>query len=574
MATWRWVVAVGLLAFGACSSPQGATCTAATCAGCCDSTGTCRPGNETLACGSPGSQCQACGAGLGCVGGFCAAAGGAGGGGGNPAGGGDGGGAAMDGGADDGGADDGGATVDAGTFDGVTGHIVRFGLLDDGGLQRTPIDPSGFALGAWVDEGDGGATFFPAVAGVDGAFSIPDVPQGRYILQAGTEYLVTASRAVNLDWQTRGRSGAAPATISPTWLNVSVSDLSPWTQYSNLSLFSWNANAILDGFDRYGTGAPGVGATTASVVLDYSLYSRSLGTPMIQASKGDQAWLLQSDYVLQGTAGTRQFVSGLLVQDLEQANGQSTNLTGAMTALRQDALTWDYRAADFATVAAQLNPPGATYAPYVDVQLSATLGPPGFTSDVGLPLVEFYAYTPDTPSASISFGNPYPVSWDAIASVSYQVVVERSLGTASPRFVPAELRTIMSRAALTSAPVRPVLGPVRQPLVNGLDLLVDRSGIGLRPTLSWQAPSLGTPSRYELLIERLAVQNGQTRAVQQIVVDTPDTSVTLPPGLLLAGQSYLVRVAAYSTSSQVDPNFFETALPFSSAMLVSGVLTP
>jgi hypothetical protein len=129
-------------------------------------------------------------------------------------------------------------------------------------------------------------------------------------------------------------------------------------------------------------------------------------------------------------------------------------------------------------------------------------------------------------------------------------------------------------STFTSTPIQPVLGPPVSARINGQDLLVDRAGVGLTPTLSWGAPTLGTPQRYRLSIDRIANVNGTTRAQARFTVDTAQTSVTLPAGILTAGQSYVVQLNAYSTGSALDPAFGVFALPYHSAGVVSGVLTP
>jgi len=69
------LLAGGLVVLGAvvvgCSPPP-ASCTAATCSGCCDSSGTCQQGDTDLACGASALACQACGAGFSCQSKICA----------------------------------------------------------------------------------------------------------------------------------------------------------------------------------------------------------------------------------------------------------------------------------------------------------------------------------------------------------------------------------------------------------------------------------------------------------------------------------------------------------------------
>ncbi len=95
------LVVLGVVVVG-CSPPP-AGCTAASCAGCCDASGSCQGGDTDLACGASALSCQACGAGFGCQSKICvrSSAGGGGGstgGGGGTTGGGTGGGSVTGGG--------------------------------------------------------------------------------------------------------------------------------------------------------------------------------------------------------------------------------------------------------------------------------------------------------------------------------------------------------------------------------------------------------------------------------------------------------------------------------------------
>ena len=64
-----WLVLFGLLLAGCGSTMQ--RCSALTCTGCCDTTGMCRTGSESSACGSGGNTCTACSAGGFCSFGMC-----------------------------------------------------------------------------------------------------------------------------------------------------------------------------------------------------------------------------------------------------------------------------------------------------------------------------------------------------------------------------------------------------------------------------------------------------------------------------------------------------------------------
>lgn len=563
----------GVVPGSACSAPA-PQCSASTCAGCCDVAGVCQPGGESSACGGRGGLCAACGAGQVCLSNACQSTGlggGAGGGGGGvDSGVGGGGGGTPDAGPGDGGVD---AGADAGVPSTLTGHCFRRGLLQDGGIDVRPWNLGALTIGAWVTA-DGGTVFRPGSGTAAGTFSVPDVPPGRYMLQFGTYFIVADSRVLNFDFEAYGRSDAVRATVDPTPLAVALANLDPWQSDSELTLYSPNAGAKLEGFQRYASSQPTLGVDGYTATLNYYLYSWNLGTPLVQASRGDTAWLVQHRTDTLSNNVVFSISRSLDVLALEMADGQSAAISGAMTTPAPDSLTWDYRAAEFADAGTQLNAPASGEPPSLTLRMRASPRPATQTHHAFASLVELYVAEPDVPLATIAFSNPYPSGWDSVAELTYDVWVARQLGTSMPGWYAAGLSSRLSRAAFTSQPVRPGLGPVVQAKVNGGDLLLDQSGIGLTPTFTWQPPAFGTPTRYALNIDRLTVQGGATRVAQSYYVDTPETRVTLPPGILIAGQPYVVRLLVYSTSSQVDPNFYDQALPWHGATIISGILRP
>jgi hypothetical protein len=75
--------------------------------------------------------------------------------------------------------------------------------------------------------------------------------------------------------------------------------------------------------------------------------------------------------------------------------------------------------------------------------------------------------------------------------------------------------------------------------------------VGLMPTLSWSAPSLGVPDRYVVTIRGGPDPRG-------VLLVTARTEVVLPPGVLRDGTTYFARVTALqgaSNASAVVGNF-------------------
>lgn len=599
-----------------------AKCSPSNCSGCCDTAGKCQTGTGAEACGLPGNVCQACLIGQVCSSGLCTTTG-IGGGSGGGTGGGTGGGGATDGGGAGGGAGGGdpdggtgggmgggtgggagggagggtgggvtgggsgggvtgggagGGAVGGGTGGGapgpndISGSGTRTFLLADGGTTTNTPNLSTSTIGAWITE-DGGLVYRAGSGQTNGTFVVPNVPQGQYMLRLNGSYYVTSTRTFNLDYDVVGRPNAVPATIDPTDVTFSVTGLNAWGENDYLSFTSFNAGqSDLVGFEQYGTNIPTVGVTGYIGTINYFLYSNAFGSPMIDSAQGDVAYLVQHAYAVDAGVGVGTAVRVLEVTSLSMADGQARTVAGNAVAPPTTSFSYDYRASDYQAAAVQLN---AGAQRLFVAGLYQTPFPRQTTNDAFADVLSWYAYEPNAPPTTLVTGLPFGASWTTVAYVGYRVPQPRFLpGTTTPQSYSSQFVSFLSLQALTTQPVQPVLGPAVTPRINNADLLVDQSGVGLTPTVTWGAPTLGTAQRYRLSIDRLAISQGATRIAAQFMIDTATTSVTLPPGLLTAGQTYVMTLMAYSTSGVVDPALFTWRTPYHSASVVSGLIRP
>ncbi|MDP3154444.1 MAG: hypothetical protein Q8N23_17335 [Archangium sp.] len=567
-----------------------AKCSPSNCAGCCDSTGKCQGGTAAEACGNPGNVCQACFIGQACTAGVCSTSsvgGGSGTGGGATTGGGSGGGATgggsgggVTGGGSGGGVTGGGSgggVTGGGTGGGtvgpndVTASGTRTFLLADGGTITDLPNLSTSTVGAWITD-DGGLVYRAGSGQTNGTFVVPNVPQGPYLLRLNNTFYATSSRALVLDYDLVGRPDSAPASIDPTNLTFSVTGLNTWGTNDYLSFISFNAGqSELVGFERYGTNVPTAGVTSYIGTLNYFLYSNAFGSQMIDSAQGDTAFLTQHSYVVDGGTGSASVTRVMEVTSLSMADGQSRTVAGNMVVPPQTSFTYDYRGADYSAAAAQLNP--GTYRLFL-ASLYQTPFPRQNTGDAFAEALNWYAYEPEVPSTTMNTALPYGATWSTVAYVAYRVPLQRTLPGSTAQAYSSQFISLFSLQTFTSAPVQPVLGPPVTARLNNADFMLDQVGVGLTPTVTWGAPTLGTAQRYRLVVDRLTVSNGATRTAATFTIDTPNTTFTFPPGLLVAGQTYVMSLTAYSTGGVVDPNLFTWRLPYHAGNVVSGLIRP
>ena len=570
-------------------------CAPSNCTGCCDSTGKCQAGTAQDACGQPGNSCQACFIGQVCNAGLCSAtATGGGSGGGSGGGGGGTGGGAIDGGGA-GGSGGGGVLGGGGGFTGggvggggsvgggvgggtpgpndVTGHGTRLFLLADGGTVGSLPNLSTSTIGAWVTL-DGGLVYRTGAGATNGTFVIPNVPQGPYLMRLNSSYFATSSRDLNVDYAVAGRADATPATIDPTNLTFAVTGLNAWGANDYLALTSFNAGeGDLVGFERYGTLAPTAGVTSYSGTLNFFLYSNAFQSVMIDSTRGDTAYLVQQSYYLDGGIGIGTAVRALEITTLSMADGQARTAGGNLVAPLQTSVTYDYRGADYQAAASQLNP-GTGSAPYFSANLYQTANPRQTTVDAFVGTASWYAYEPSQPPTTVNYGLPFPSNWATVAYYAYGVPLQRTLPTATGLGFSSKFTSLTNLQSFITAPIQPVLGPPVTARINNADLLVDQTGVSLTPAVTWGAPTLGTAQRYRLAVDRLTITTGATRIAATTTIDTGATSFTFPPGVLVAGQTYVITITAYSTGGVLDPALFNWSLPYHAASVVSGLIRP
>lgn len=137
--------------------------------------------------------------------------------------------------------------------------------------------------------------------------------------------------------------------------------------------------------------------------------------------------------------------------------------------------------------------------------------------------------------------------------------------------------------SMSGKPIATDMGLVRNIQVggspSGFDDLLE--GVGTGPTVSWDAPSAGSPQLYAVAVrdENNVVDSmGNVLATVATVAEfrTHDTEVTFPEGTLEAGHYYSFRVAAIRDGvarSDDAPNHWKS-FDTTSSFLSSGLVTP
>ena len=482
----------------------------------------------------------------------------------------------------------GGGSGGTGAGGGATGGGMAGGAA--GGFVN-PADVEGSCTQRWYTETDGGSrpcefgmsvpqaivfedagvTTISATLRPDGTFTLPNVPQGLYFLRVGTNWFGTTERRVSLDFESLGRVDTSLAAAN-TRLQLSVTNLSPWDRLGHFaSLYSPNAGAALEAFDQATGVAPFDGDTNFTFTIPYDSYSQQFFTPLIEATKGDVSYFTQMAFD-QGS-GEYRTLGGGSTSSLSVVSGQMNVASLALSSPPASTTPLSIDQASFSMHASDFTPGTQT----LGIEFSA--GPRAVherTSD-GLAFVwGFYPQTVTAPPNPVSYPNPFPSTWGTTVLVQFGNVVSRTLpGALQARRLLSGVSVVLPIQALAS-PVVATLSPPTNVRINGMPFASDLSGATRTPTVSFGPPQLGQPNRYQVRIEQLSVSNSRTtgRTVATFSLPATETSLTLPPNLLVTGSTYVFAVTATRNPSTPQRDPFDARLPFTSATVVSGLIRP
>jgi hypothetical protein len=471
-------------------------------------------------------------------------------------------------------------------------------------------NPVGDAVEVLIPDGLGGYAALPATFGTGtaaGIFTVSGVPQGEYLLHAGDQYLLTSSSAPDLGWTAGGTRSPPPVWADPnltTLLDVTMSNLAPWQDGDQLEMI----NSSSDTWDfrieqNWATLAPGDTSTrfTADVASLYGgaqpSYLACDGTVQTQT-----IWARLSQAVSGGGAGYVHMTAAAPTCTTTVPNATTLvdvslpdNL--AATAVERT-IDVDLRGSAFRAALLQDGNPGQTFVAWPDQpDYFAVLGQAGLPSDGFYDsnadlLVLANPAAADLRSGAMGYftSEPPPGTssgflggrWGDLASVRANAFVYSAIPGLLPvaypfnSFIqwtgtPADLAV---PAVLTPPLTLPVAATVTGP-GGTFGLFEDATGVGLTPTLAWSPPRVGVPDAYTLTIFRLrASANGRRtqRAGNVTSLVTPHTSLTLPPGLLTAGEFYVFSLTAAKLGNPSAP--FRNGTGDVLARVISGTFSP
>ena len=312
-----------------------------------------------------------------------------------------------------------------------------------------------------------------------------------------------------------------------------------------------------------------------------STWSDNAVAGLPDASKGDVVWFYQARHQSIGSgpaaAVYRPATKAARLSNLTLRDGLPATIDVPLAPVPQTgSMTADVRYTRFAALAADVNPSARSNQFSFNVfAMPHGAGYPDmpFDSMVVRPLLLAYDFTtgsaslPDTNYGTVAYGqfSDQPLWQEFRQTLYFYEVTISPPGAASFTWT----AFVTAHEAMSSAPIAPALGPVKAPQVNGRSLFQPQSGVGLQPTISWSPPAVGAAT--SVLVGITPLNGGTT--LQATV--RSGTSFTVPPGLLVAGQTYVVTLTAQQAPwDGADAPPFRSGVPSYTADCITSTFTP
>lgn len=425
---------------------------------------------------------------------------------------------------------------------------------DDAGtvvtVPRASLGDSSFR--ALVLGADGAYQAFAGSAVAPGVVEIPGVPAGtclverRYPGSTVPQLTEVTGNVLDDSWDLAGRADAAYSTL-PTRVELLATGLAPWQVGSpddRLQIVSSNFGLSQDHL------APDLaaGATEATVV---PWPGSGPGTPLLDGTAGDRLQVIQLGRVDGPLPYVTPVRSGTLPASFQVVDGIAQLVPVPLAPIaRTGTLSADWAIGEMEALLGEMGPSAGPYPLHL---LTLTAWPHGLAPGGGALLELAAGSSGGTLSVGpLEYGRPYPDFFveggEARMTADVQVPLP---DPARPTFSEsATTLTWLGSPAAGRLSVRPELSPPRSVRVAGLDVgRRPQAGVGLAPTITWSPPSAGRADQYRVTLRRV-VTDTYARTVARFTVTA--TELRVPPGLLQAGASHYVRIAASGANGYAE----------------------
>jgi hypothetical protein len=358
-----------------------------------------------------------------------------------------------------------------------------------------------------------------------------------------------------------------------------VANLSPWNSgYDDLIYSSSNTDHYNFGieYDAMANGPLNGDLSLSGMTVDWN--TTSYASPLNDSSKGDHPYLVHmvgaTNALGYSQVAKQVFEPGIFVQ----VDGSTTTFNGTFAAVPQTStLRLAMKASEFTPGVATMGSGAFLYDQWLYLSTlkgASTYGTYAYSGDLAV-VHPSSPVTTDFDLGDLACGNPYPPTWVKFVA-AYSIYRSSYLlpGMTLAWRGTALIYTETTAMPTAQNPLQPMVTPVQGPRIAGLDFLSTQVGVGLTPTLSWQAPAMGNPSVYEVDLYRLGTSGTTTTSILVATFRTQQAGLQLPAGVILTGNTYVFRIRAIQQTKDMSavPNRY--TMPSGTADVLSGMMTP
>lgn len=399
------------------------------------------------------------------------------------------------------------------------------------------------------------------------------IPSGAYYLRTGNSFVVTSARAVDIGSNRLGRPDTVFSDLFWSPVQVNLVNLAPWVPYGGVTQPGSSLQVASAQVDLYG------GVNVFEEVLEGQthllsnnaevLVSSGYSLPVFEADRGDRLYVSQHGQMDAGTLpdGTPLAYSALVRSvemgafDFVPDGITPMPLTGVMRSVPMTEFPIEWRLPDFTRYVHAVHPLATANYPSFFVMPAAHGLSDGWVGYSGEALsLTFPRGTSFNFTRRLSYGNPFPSSWEMVggAQYSFRVQAEVPGGSGLRVYLSGNMYTYERLDSLVAGPILPRVSPPRELTIDGLPASDSREVGSASPVIAWLPPTVGSPAAYRVAIYRFREDFRTTVLHGSVSVPGSVTQVRLPPGTLAPEGIYYLRVSA------VDAPYYEMErFPFS-----------
>jgi hypothetical protein len=461
-------------------------------------------------------------------------------------------------------------------------------LWNETGSTSAPFDWSSVSspVAALVPQPDGSFRSLSGTADANGAFEIPNVPAGYYWLRLGphdTYWTSSSTFDVGSDFFVPSSvPGAAP--VSTTSFNYNFTSLDPTPVGGLLQIDALEAGMLPYSASTNAGSTTFTGGISISGNLDYSGIKTLFVRQYEPASFGSvNGYVMGPELTLSNPSLT---------------NGGLNTVSGSLNPTVAKSINLGVQGSAWTPLFVHVAPTAPTATgggfflsvqPYVladgpNVSLTTPAMPIDLIRTKAYPTPYFSSgpcsqtlnppLTADVEAGTVQYSDPFPTGWRRIFHVCQGALVAISMPGGST----GNINLINTQtSSLPTATVKPLISPVQNPKINGADLFTAGKINGTAVTLSWDPPAIGAPYGYSVDILSSATTPGSA-PIEYLsftsALGTAKTSITIPPDLLRAGQTYFFLITSLvDGKANMETSPHRSLLPVASADVISAAIT-